>query len=177
MMRVRRDGLLVACLISLSLMLTSPGNAVASLPDKTPVLVGEGRLSVLFWDIYEIQLFTSDGLYDPQKPVALVLNYLRSVSGRDIVDTSIDEIQKQGVFDAATIAAWQAQLTKVFPDIAAGDTLIGSFDPDMGSRFHLNGGLIGEIDDLELSRRFFDIWLSEATSQPRLRAQLLGINP
>lgn len=177
MMQVRRDRLLVAVLISVSLLLTAPAHVMAKAPDSTPMLVGEGRLSVLFWDIYEIQLFSSDGRYDPQQPVALVLNYLRSVSGRDIAEASIDEIRKQGVFDTGTIADWHAQLTQLFPDIAKGDQLVGSFDPNTGSQFHLNGTLIGVIDDPELSRRFFDIWLSEATSQPRLREQLLGLNP
>jgi hypothetical protein len=177
MMQIRGDGLLVACLISVCLLVTAPAHVMAKALDKTPMLVGEGRLSVLFWDIYEIQLFSGDGRYDPQRPVALVLNYLRPVSGRDIADTSIDEIRKLGVSDAVTIAKWQAQLIQLFPDIAKGDRLIGSFDPDTGSQFHLNGALIGVIDDPELSRRFFDIWLSEATSQPRLRRQLLGLNP
>jgi hypothetical protein len=45
----------------------------------------------------------------------------------------------------------------------------------MPSQFFLNGASIGVIDDANLSRHFFDIWLSEETSKPQLRLQLLGM--
>jgi hypothetical protein len=67
------------------------------------------------------------------------------------------------------------QLIQVFPDIQKGDRLIGLYDPQMPSQFFLNGKLIGVIDDAVLSRHFFDIWLSEETSKPQLRLQLLGM--
>jgi hypothetical protein len=34
--------------------------------------------------------------------------------------------------------------------------------------------LIGEIKDLELAKRFFDIWLSPQTSAPQLRKRLFA---
>lgn len=175
MMRTRRArASFLAMLLSVSLSGAIQASPIASGLENTPRLVGQGRLSVLFWDIYEIRLFTTDGRYDPGQPLALVLHYLRPVSGRDIAETSIDEIRKQGMTDPVILADWQAQLMHVFPDIARGDELVGTYD-DSGGRFHLNGALIGEISDPELSRRFFDIWLSEATSQPRLRQRLLGL--
>jgi hypothetical protein len=33
---------------------------------------------------------------------------------------------------------------------------------------------VGVIRDAEFSRRFFNIWLGEKTSEPKLRAQLIG---
>jgi hypothetical protein len=42
------------------------------------------------------------------------------------------------------------------------------------SRFFHNGNPRGEVRDAEFTRRFFGIWLGEATSEPALRDSLLG---
>ena len=138
-------------------------------------LVGSGRLTVWFWDIYNIQLWAPDGQYRPDKPFALELQYLRSVDRKTIAETSVEEIQQQANLELDVLADWQMQLIQVFPDIQRGDRLIGLYHPQMPSQFFLNGKLIGEIDDADLSRHFFDIWLSEETSKPQLRLQLLGM--
>jgi hypothetical protein len=143
------------------------------LPDL--VLLGERSLSVLFWDIYDARLYVADGAYDPEKPFALSLDYLRSFSGIDIAKRSIEEIRKQGFADESVLASWQAELGRIFPDVVEGDQIIGVRDPSEGSRFFLNGSLIGTISDQNLSRRFFDIWLSEKTSEPEMRKLLMRI--
>ena len=140
------------------------------------VLLGESRLRVLFWDIYDAGLYVTDGIYDPEKPFALSLNYLRGFSGSDITKRSIEEIRRQGFVDESELASWETQLSKIFPDVAEGDEIIGVSDPIEGARFLLNGSLIGTITDQNLSRRFFDIWLSEQTSEPAIRESLMGID-
>jgi hypothetical protein len=67
------------------------------------ILLGEGRLSVLFWDIYDARLYVEDGSYDPGKPFALSLNYLRGFSGSDITKRSIEEMRNR---DLATNRCW-----------------------------------------------------------------------
>jgi hypothetical protein len=44
------------------------------------------------------------------------------------------------------------------------------------SFFYYNNELIGEIGQQEFSQLFLDIWLSENTSEPDLRRELLGVN-
>ena len=66
-------------------------------------------------------------------------------------------------------------LSKIFPDVVEGDEIIGVSDPSEGARFFLNDLLIGTITDQNLSRRFFDIWLSEKTSEPEIRKLLMRI--
>jgi len=139
------------------------------------VLLGESRLSVLFWDIYDARLYVADGGYDPGKPFALSLNYLRGFSGSDIAKRSIEEIRKQGFGDESVLASWQTELGRIFPDVVEGDEIIGVSDPSEGARFFLNDLLIGTITDQNLSRRFFDIWLSEKTSEPEIRRLLMRI--
>jgi hypothetical protein len=97
------------------------------------------------------------------------------VDRETIAETSVEEIQQQANLELEVLADWQMQLIQIFPDIQKGDWLIGLYAPQMPSQFFLNGVSIGVIDDLNLSRHFFDIWLSEKTSKPQLRRQLLGM--
>ncbi|MDG1156469.1 MAG: chalcone isomerase family protein [Litorivicinaceae bacterium] len=154
---------------------TSASVASAERVPESYCLVGAGRLSVLFWDIYNIQLWAPDGQYRPDQPFALELQYLRSVDRETIAETSVEEIQQQANLELDVLADWQIQLIQIFPDIQKGDRLIGLYAPQMPSQFFLNGTSIGVIDDANLSRHFFDIWLSEETSKPQLRLQLLGM--
>jgi Chalcone isomerase-like len=47
----------------------------------------------------------------------------------------------------------------------------------VGARFWVNGVARAPINDPEFSRLFFGIWLSSATSEPKLRAALLANAP
>ncbi|MBM3363996.1 MAG: hypothetical protein FJY42_15350, partial [Betaproteobacteria bacterium] len=66
---------------------------------------------------------------------------------------------------------------RVFPDIRAGDRLLGLHRPGVGASFWFNGRFRGEVRDPEFAQRFFGIWLSPQTSQPVLRRALLGQQP
>jgi Chalcone isomerase-like len=68
-------------------------------------------------------------------------------------------------------------MTQLFPDVRGGDRLTGVQRPGQAARFFLNGVLRGEVPDADFTRLFFGIWLSPRTSEPRLRAQLLGGTP
>jgi hypothetical protein len=57
---------------------TSASVASAERVPESYRLVGAGRLSVLFWDIYNIQLWAPDGQYRPDQPFALELRYLKA---------------------------------------------------------------------------------------------------
>ena len=160
--------------IVLWLITNTPVASAEGIPESHR-LVGAGRLSVLFWDIYNIQLWAPEGEYRPDRPFALELQYLRSVDRELIAETSVKEIQKQANLQPQVLADWQMQLIQIFPDIQKGDQLIGVYNPEIPSQFFLNGTSIGVIYDADLSRHFFDIWLSEGTSEPQLRMQLLGM--
>ena len=159
-------------------LMTSPLNASSldRLGHSDLVLLGESRLSVLFWDIYDARLYVTDGIYDPNKPFALALSYLRPFSGSDIAERSIEEIRNQGSDDESLLGSWESQLKAIFPDVVERDQIVGISDPLEGARFFLNDSFIGTITDPILSRRFFDIWLSEKTSEPEMRKSLLGVD-
>ncbi len=111
------------------------------------------------------------------QPLALELIYARSLVGEQIASRSIKEMQGIGAVSEAQSARWLAAMTQLFPDVKAGDRITGLQLPGQGTRFFFNGSLRGEVPDADFTRLFFGIWLSPKTSEPRLRAQLLGAAP
>jgi hypothetical protein len=140
-------------------------------------LVGEGRLRVMVWDIYEARLWSKAGVYKAGAPFILELDYLRAIKGREIADTSAEEIRRQGLKDEIKIAAWHRQLRRIIPNVDRGVTLSGFANAKGDTVFFRDGVEIGRIEDPDFTKYFFSIWLSPRTSQPRLRAQLIGQKP
>lgn len=136
--------------------------------------VGQGRLTYLFWEIYDATLYAPQGIWRRDKPFALQLSYLRELEGRKIADRTIEEIRNQGLVDEIKLATWHAQLRNIFPDIKKGTSLTGVFIDSGETLFYLGEKEIGRISDPQFSQVFFDIWLGENTSAPDLRQKLLG---
>jgi hypothetical protein len=117
-----------------------------------------------------------------QVPVVLELGYRRAFRGADIAQRSLIEMRRGGPIDAASERAWLDAMNALFPDVEAGERLAGLWQPAQGARFaHTgrNGRLreLGEVADAAFAERFFGIWLAPWTSEPALRAALLGLNP
>lgn len=140
-------------------------------------LIGEARMRVLFLDIYDARLLAPGGTLQAGEPFALSLTYLRSLNGEKIAARSIEEMRKQGLNDDATLDRWYRSLVDIIPDVKKNDEIVGVADADGATRFYLAGEPIGEVPEPAFTRAFFDIWLSEKTSEPRLRDQLLGVQP
>lgn len=137
-------------------------------------LVGQARMTYLFWHVYDARLFAADGKWQAGEPFALELSYLRDLDGEAIAKRSVDEIRKQGFTDEATLARWYQQLSGILPNVKNGTRLIGVVDQRQITRFYLDGQPLAEVNEPLFSIWFFNIWLSEATSEPKLRSQLLG---
>ena len=169
------------CWIAVVFMLSALGgkNAIADLqtariavPDAE--LVGQGRLKVLFWNVFDASLYASDGSLSRNEPFALSVSYLRDLQSERIVDTLISEIRKQGVEDNAKLVRWSEAMSAIFSDVDDETTVTVAIDDDRHAVFYRNGEPIGAIRDPEFSKYFFDIWLGEQTSRPELRDQLLN---
>jgi hypothetical protein len=137
--------------------------------------IGSGRLTYLFWDVYDARLFTSKGASSVTPPYALSLTYLRDLEGEKIADRSIEEIRKQGFKDEVVLATWHQQMRELFPDVKKGTTLTGVLTSEGESLFYHNGKQIGYVKDPLFGEHFFGIWLNEKTSEPTLRQALMGL--
>ncbi len=145
---------------------------------KNPRLVGRGSYTYWGFDVYSASLWASDTALKPldwtEQRLALDLLYLRDFDGKDIAKRSIDEISKQSPVYAEKANAWLQTLEKVFPNVHKGESLTGVYIPNSGAQFFFNGKPVGMINDLDLVKRFFAIWLSPQTSAPDLRLKLFG---
>ncbi|MDT7834044.1 chalcone isomerase family protein [Aquabacterium sp. OR-4] len=127
--------------------------------------------------LYELRLWSaaSAAAADlPTQALALELQYTRALVGRQIAERSISEMRRIGPFDEAQATRWLAALTRLFPDVQAGDRLTGVQRPGAATRFFHNGQARGEVAEPAFGPLFFGIWLSPRSSEPGLRQQLLG---
>lgn len=137
-------------------------------------LVGKARFKVLFWSVFDAELYAEDGEFSQDKPFALSLSYLREIKGSEIVAKSLSEIKSQDSFTGEKLASWKSELDSIIPDVDTSTTITGVQNNNFHTLLYENGTLIGEIKDPEFTRAFFNIWLGEKTSEPKLRSRLLG---
>lgn len=130
---------------------------------------GSGDFRRFGFLVYHATLWAGD---DPLRPpLALRLDYKRTIAGSAIAEASVKEMRQLGAAEA-DLKRWGAEMARVFPDVREGDHLTGLYRPD-GAAFLFNGSTRGEIADPEFARLFFAIWLDPRTSAPDLRAALL----
>ena len=170
-----------------SLLVTTGGAALppwaaANAPTAGEALSGQRAIgqSLFRWfglEVYRATLYASPGFeplgYEGQR-FALELEYRRAFDGPAIAKRSLDEMQGIAPLEPARARQWLDLMARTFPDVAPGDRLLGLHEPARGARFYLNGRLHRAVDDPEFSARFFGIWLSPRTSQPKLRDALIA---
>jgi len=148
----------------------------AALPQAQPL--GGGDLTWFGLRIYNATLWAAQRPFDGTQPFALQLSYYRSIRRTRLVSTSMDEIRRLNhSVPAATLARWQGLLANTFVDVVAGDQLVGVYQPGRGMQLYDSHHLLAQLDDAELARAFFDIWLHPDTRDQGLRRQLLGATP
>ena len=153
-----------------------PAEVVAEIPGAR--LLGRGTLRFMGLRVYDGRLWV--GVAAPASdwqavPLALELQYLRSLKGGLIAERSLKEMRRQGEIDEVRAERWLGNMTQLFPDVGPGDRITGVNLPGVGARFFVNGQLRGEVREPDFARFFFGIWLSPRTSEPAMREQLLGL--
>lgn len=147
-----------------------------ALPEAT--LQGQGQMRFLGLRIYDARLWAGPRFeaadFDAY-PLALELTYHRAFTGTAIAQRSIEEIERQGKLPPVQAQRWLTALIAVLPDVQPGDRLTGLYQPGVGMRLWHGRQALAAIDDAELARRFFAIWLSPSTSEPDLRNDLLAL--
>lgn len=152
-----------------------PTEVAAALPGAR--LQGQGRLRFLGLHVYDAVLWSVQRVAPADvdsAALALELRYARTLRGPLIAERSIDEMKRVGEFGEADSQRWLDAMKRIFPDVNAGDRITGVHRPGEGARFFVNGKAVGEIREAAFARLFFGIWLSPRTSEPALRAALLG---
>jgi hypothetical protein len=136
--------------------------------------VGNVTFSFLFWDIYDVSLFTKNGLYSAdQVPLTLQFTYLREISSNELVD----ETEKQWLrfkMDELKIKLWLEQLQNIWPDVDESDTITFHIDNNHNTSFYFNQRFIGKIDGAAFAKAFSKLWLGLDGPYPKMTKQLTG---
>lgn len=135
---------------------------------------GKGTMRFLGFKVYDVCLWTVAKPYNVGEAFALELIYAMSFKGSDIAARSIKEMRGQGYRDEAKLKTWGEEMARIFPDVKPGDTLVGVNVPGKEARFYSQDKFIAVVPDPEFAKTFFDIWLSEKTSEPEVLIRLLG---
>lgn len=151
-----------------------PAALVAELPALKPL--GDGRLRWFGLHVYDSSLWVPGESWSFERPFALDIRYAMSIKGRDLTERSLVEMKRLGYTDAQKLGRWESAMDRVFPDIRPGDRLVGVSVPGKEARFYSQDRFLGTVADPEFARAFFSIWLDPATSEPKLRAQMLRID-
>ena len=167
--------------ISLFLFVVSmylPASTLDWIKEKIPKaeLSGSATFRYFFLKIYDSTLYAPLGKWEESKPFALSLEYNRSFEGQDIAKRSIREIQGVGFLNKEKLKLWRIEMEQVFPDVKKGSVIIGVYNPNKATYFYQKDGKeLGVINDPEFGLWFFRIWLSEKTSEPKMRRKLLNL--
>ena len=154
--------------------------APAELRDVLPEarLAGRAKLSVFGFSIYNASLWVAPGFktvgYE-KHGFALELAYLRNFTSEAIAKRSIGEMRRQTSISETEEARWEKAMREAFPDVKPGDRITGINRPGTGASFLINGKAVGDVRDAEFARLFFGIWLSGASSEPKMRAELVKL--
>lgn len=153
---------------------TPPPEVASEVPEAQRS--GAARMRFFGLSIYDSKLWVAPGFKASayaQHPFALELTYLRGLSGSAIAERSLAEMRRVGSMSAEQESRWLKRMQEAFPDVKEGDRIVGLHTPGVGARFWFNGQARATVADPEFSRYFFGIWLSESTSEPKLRSALL----
>lgn len=144
--------------------------------------VGQAQLSVFFFDVYTSTLLTPSGQYEISQdlsphPLALNIEYQRSISQAQLLDATYDQWLKLG-YDQAQAKDWINRLGTIFPSVKKGQQLTYVTNGQSGQFYYSvglpNDRLLGRIDDEQLNDAFLAIWLSPETEYADLRRELIG---
>lgn len=155
-------------------------HATVSFPDEINVRdvamkkVGQGTLSYLLVDPYDAAFWSADGSANLNQPHAVEIHYRMGFSSEDLAERSVEEMNRIKDFPADLDAKWQQEMQRIFPDVKKGDRIRAAAFPEKKVVFFHNGKPTGEVTDPEFSRAFTAIWVGANTSEPELRAKLLG---
>jgi hypothetical protein len=148
--------------------------------------VGAGQFRYFVFDIYEASLKapaiywassadqkTLD--YSQSVPLLLELTYQRNISRDEFIKATVDQWQHLTGAVSTQHKQWAEALKPIWRDVKEGDTLASLLLADGQVVFYFNRQYLGTLTDPAFGPAFFDIWLSEGTSAPKLRQQLLGL--
>lgn len=155
------------CLLLLPFI--AQANTVESLLPNAK-MKGTATFGFAGFPLYQARLFTSNGAaLDWNKDFALELKYLRNVSKKDLVESSMREFARLGSFLPV-----QDQLQVCFDDVRKGDRYTAMSQGQDKVIFWLNEKRTCTLEHPEIKLRFMRIFLGDNTRSKSFTRKLKG---
>jgi hypothetical protein len=148
---------------------------IAAYVGNNPPL-GSGCVTLLRIKLYDLTVWTKAKHWSWNTTFVLQLKYARNFSRDEIVDASIEEINRVNRLDETTKFQYRKIFENIFPDVKEGDTISAVYSPSNPLIFYYNDTKIGVIKNTDLAHKFLDIWLGNETRDPDLRNSILKLS-
>ncbi len=136
--------------------------------------LGRGRHTIWGIRVYDATLWVVGDKFIPAEPHALDLEAGKSVSADTLVKTSMDEMSRLKLGDAAQLEAWRQELRRLMPSVKSGDQIVIFCPKESKTLLYYNGRSQGEVDDASLCAAIMDVWLHPASQSQQMRKSLLA---
>jgi len=156
--------------LALGTLLIAPLNGEAA---NNWVVVGQARFNVMWFTVYDATLEapSPEFRFPATTPFKLSLQYRRAVRPDQIINATLNQWRQQQL---AWVPEWESVLQAAIPPVAAGDTLQLHVDTDGTAALLHNDREAARFDNRDFVTAFGGIWLSERSTDPGFRRQLMG---
>ena len=172
-MLIRRRSILTGLLCWLLLPSTARADVLAKFM-PTARLVGTARFKVIFFKIYDAELFAPDGKFRRNGPHALRLTYLVDAKKDRIISSTVKEMKRQKAASKSVIEGWIPLMERHFISMEEGGQADFINTGDGRLLLTANGKLISEIDDAAFATALMNVWLGPKVRDKQFQDQLMG---
>jgi hypothetical protein len=140
-------------------------------------LRGSGRLSWMWYDIYDVELHLPPGVEaDPAvQPVRLTFRYLRAVSAGELAKATTTAVRKRSsAAERGDMDRDAAAINALWPSVVKGEVMTLTCRPGQGTTVGHNGRDLGTVAGDGFARVLLSIWLGDDPLDGDLRDRLLG---
>ena len=171
-MLIRRRDLITGLFAMLTLPGVARGDALADIM-PTAKRVGAARFQVLFFKIYDAELFAPNGDFSRTGPYALRLTYLIDAKKDRIISSTVKEMRRQKAASKSVIDSWIPLMERHFIAMDKGGQA-GFIHTGDGRLVTANGRVISEVVNAAFITALMDVWLGPKVRDKGFQDSLMG---
>ncbi len=141
-------------------------------------LRGFGEFRYLIFNVYAAALYIEGDVSSPEAaledvPKTLILHYHRSVTAKDIIDSSEKLLKSNPQVNLTQIRSLLDNFYNAYVDVKKGDRYVLAYIPGKGSTLYLNGTARITVPGADFAKAYFGIWLSRYGAKQSLAKKLV----
>lgn len=144
---------------------------------SAPRMQGSTTARLVAFPLYYAELWVPGGQsYPKASKFALTLRYKYNFSSKILANASVREMSRMSGKSLSAYSALEAKLAKCFADVTPKDRFTGVSEGQNAVSFYFNGTKRCTVNQPDISKQFFDIWLGPKTRDQAGAARLAGKN-